>query len=108
MNKLLSSLSVAVIAGAVCITPSQAEDVEIPGFASQGYKKSSNGNQNPVSARAAGSFNFNDFGINYCKHLSPELRVGMHLFAQIRCNLGKDVVTVDWAYCDYRYHDWLG
>jgi len=108
MNKLLSSLSVAVIAGAVCITPSQAEDVEIHGFASQGYIKSSNGNQYPVSDSADGSFNFNDFGINFSKQLSPELRVGMQLFAQSRGNLGKDVVTVDWAYGDYRYQDWLG
>src|SRR3569832_1240775 len=108
MNKLLSSLSVAVIAGAVCITPSQAEDVEIHGFASQGYIKSSNGNQYPVSDSADGSFNFNDFGINFSKQLSPELNVSRQLFAQSRCNLGKDVVTVDWAYGDYRYQDWLG
>src|SRR3569833_779458 len=108
MNKLLSSLSVAVIAGAVCFSLCFAVVVVFHGFASQGYIKSSNGNQYPVSDSADGSFNFNDFGINFSKQLSPELRVGMQLFAQSRGNLGKDVVTVDWAYGDYRYQDWLG
>src|SRR3569623_1455451 len=109
MKKLLSSISAALIAGAALTTPVYAaDDVEIHGFASQGYIKSSNGNQYPVSDSADGSFNFNDFGINFSKQLSPELRVGMQLFAQSRGNLGKDVVTVDWAYGDYRYQDWLG
>src|SRR3569623_2709201 len=109
MKRLLSSISAALIAGAALTTAGYAaDDGEIDGFASQGYIKSSNGNQYPVSDSADGSFNFNDFGINFAKKLSPDLRGGLHLFAQNRGNLGKDVVTVDWAYGDYRYQDWLG
>src|SRR3569623_641000 len=104
MKKLLSSISAALIAGAALTTPGyEADDVEIHGFASQGYIKSSNGNQYPVSDSADGSFNFNDFGINFAKKLAPYLRVCFELFAQNRGYLGKDVVSVDCAYGDYRF-----
>lgn len=112
MKKLLSSVSVAVLAGAACVLSVQAQandgDVEIHGFASQGYIKTTEENLYPVGNSGEGSFNFNDFGINFTKRLTPDLRVGLQLFAQDRGNFGNDNITLDWAYGDYRYQDWLG
>lgn len=112
MKNFLSSFSVAAIAGAVCIVlnPVHAADadVEIHGFASQGYIKTTEENEYPVGNSGQGSFNFNDFGINFTKRLAPDLRVGLQLFAQDRGNFGNDTITLDWAYGDYRYQDWLG
>lgn len=34
--------------------------------------------------------------------------MGMQLFAFDRGNYGRDKVTIDWAYGDYRVNDWLG
>src|SRR3569832_1060973 len=111
MNKALSSLSIAMIASAIFapVVPAHAEsDVEIHGFVSQGYIKTTKENQYPVGNSGEGSYNFNDFGINFTRRLAPDLRVGLQLFAQDRGNFGNDNFTVDWAYGDYRYQDWLG
>ena len=111
MNKVLSSLSIAMIASAVFapVVPAHADaDVEIHGFVSQGYIKTTKENQYPVGNSGEGSYNFNDFGINFARRVAPRLRVGLQLFAQDRGNFGNDKITVDWAYGDYRHKDWLG
>lgn len=82
--------------------------VDIHAFVSQGFVQTTKENNFPVSNSGQGSFNFNEFGINFGKQLTPDLRVGMQLFAQDRGSYGKDEVTIDWAYGDYRYADWLG
>jgi hypothetical protein len=86
----------------------EVEGVEIHGFLSQGFIKTTKENGFPVSDSGDGSFKFNDFGINFSKQLTPALRVGLQLFAFDRGTYGKDKVTLDWAYGDYRYADWLG
>ena len=86
----------------------ELEGVEIHGFLSQGYIKTTKENGFPVIDSGQGSFKFNDFGINFSKQLTPALRVGMQLFAFDRGTYGKDKVTLDWAYGDYRLTDWLG
>ena len=106
---LAAFLTVAV--GFGCAGLSQAAElggVDIHAFASQGFIQSTTQNNFPVGNSGQGSFNFNEFGINFSKQITPELRVGMQLFAQDRGNYGKDEVTLDWGYGDYRYADWLG
>lgn len=111
MNKLLTTL-VGLAAGlAFSTTPVHAMDlggVEIHGFISQGFIQTTKENTFPVSNSGQGSFNFNDFGINFSKELGEGLHVGMQLFAFDRGTYGKDKVTLDWAYGDYRLNDWLG
>ena len=74
------------------------DGVQIHGFLSQGYVKSTKQNNFPVSNSGQGSFNFNDFGINFSKELTPDLHVGLQLSAFDRGSYGKDEVTIDWAY----------
>src|SRR3569833_1661158 len=89
--------------------PAHADaDVEIFGFVSQGYIKTTKENQYPVGISGEGSYIFIDFGINFARRVAPRLRVGLLLFAQDRGNFGNDNITVDWAYGDYRHKDWLG
>lgn len=109
-KRFVSTVSAAVLVASISVAPpSVAEnDIEIHGFVSQGFIKTTEENEYPVGNSGEGSFNFNDFGINFSKRLSPELRVGLQLFAQDRGNFGNDTITVDWAYGDYRYRDWLG
>jgi hypothetical protein len=83
-----------------------AEKVAIHGFVSQGYMKSSDNNF--FGSTKDGTFDFNEFGLNFSTELTDELRVGMQLFARRLGYLGSDGVIIDWAYGDYRFEDWLG
>src|SRR5512138_2960611 len=110
MNKLLTMVTVLTVE-LLCSSAAQAMDaagVEIHGFASQGFIQTSKDNNFPVSNSGKGSFNFNDFAINFAKEVGPGLRVGVQLLAMDRGSYGKDKVTLDWAFGDYRIYDWLG
>lgn len=82
--------------------------VEVHGFASQGYIKTSPENNFPVSNSGRGSFQFNDFAVNFAKEVAPGLRAGLQLLAMDRGSYGRNQVTLDWAFGDYRPFDWLG
>src|SRR3569623_224728 len=43
-----------------------------------------------------------------CRDRQQIGRVGQQLFEQDRGNFGNETITLDWAYGDYRYQDWLG
>jgi hypothetical protein len=82
--------------------------VDVHGFISQGFVKTTKENNFPVTNSGKGSFNFNDFGINFAKELTDDLHMGMQLFAFDRGSYGRDQITLDWAFGDYRLKDWLG
>lgn len=110
-NLLIAVLAITVGFSFFAATTVQAMEfggVEIHGFASQGFIQTTKENNFPVSNSGKGSFNFNDFGINFSKQLTPDLRIGLQLLAMDRGNYGKDKITLDWAYGDYRLKDWLG
>jgi hypothetical protein len=82
--------------------------VQIHGFLSQGYVKTTKENNFPVTNSGEGSLDFNDAGINFSKDLTEDFHVGMQLFAFDRGSYGKDKIILDWAFGDYRFKDWLG
>lgn len=93
-------------------SPALAEDaalepaVDIHGFVSQGFIKSTDNNYLGPSAR--GSFEFTEVGINFTRTLTDDLRVGMQVFAHDLGTLGNYTPTFDWFYIDYHFRDWLG
>jgi hypothetical protein len=111
MHHGFASISLILVASAVAsaadIDAGQAGNISIHGFASQGALKSSDNNYlSPDSKR--GTANFNEFGLAVSDHVNDQLSVGMQLFARSLGDEGKDTVTLDWAYGDYRWKDWLG
>ncbi len=84
----------------------QVDGIQIHGFISQGYLKSSDNNF--LGRTAEGTFEFNEVGLNFSTELTDNLRVGMQFFARDLGYLGNDNIVVDWAYGDYRYFDWFG
>ncbi len=56
-------------------------EVDIHGFISQGYIKSSEYNY-IVSDSEDGSFQFNEFGINFTSNLTDDIHMGMQLIAR--------------------------
>jgi hypothetical protein len=84
----------------------QSDALQIHGFISQGFMVSDENNF--LGKTEDGTFEFNEFGINFSTELSNEFHVGLQLFARDLGYLGNDEVTVDWAYGDYRWKNWLG
>jgi hypothetical protein len=111
VKKLMTTISASaavLILFAATVSAMDLGGVDIHGFVSQGFVKTTKENNFPVTNSGQGSFNFNDFGINFAKALTDDLHVGMQLFAFDRGSYGKDKITLDWAFGDYRFKDWLG
>lgn len=101
---LLTSLSVPAHAQLVPEVGEQA--LEVHGFVSQGFIKTTNNNYLAKSER--GSFEFVEAGVNFTKPLSDQLRVGLQLFARDLGPTGNYRPQFDWFYFDYRVADWFG
>lgn len=79
--------------------------IDVHGFASQGYMRTSDNNYLGNSHK--GSFEFNEVGINFQKELMENLRVGVQLFARDLGTQGNNEVEIDWALLDYHWRTWL-
>jgi len=111
MKKYLCLL-IALFLLMVSHIPSYAAEIEslgvdIHGFVSQGFLKSTSYNYLANDANR-GSFQFNEMGINFGKQVTDNLRIGAQLFARDLGDVANNKVTLDWAYGDYRFKDWLG
>lgn len=91
---------------ALLSTPLAAMDaggVQIHGFASQGYLYTPGDNTfvSPNS-NSGGTFDFNEFAVNFSATPVERLRVGAQLFANTFGKYGKDKVQLDWGYGEYQ------
>lgn len=84
------------------------KNVDIHGFISQGYMKSTDNNEYMVYGTDDGTFQFNEIGINFSTSVSDILRIGTQLMAYDLGQLGNDEVIVDWAYADFSFREYLG
>jgi hypothetical protein len=85
---------------------SMGGDVDIHGFISQGYMKSTNNNF--FAETEEGTSEFSEVGFNLGTDVSDKLHLGIQIFARKLGEFGKGDVEIDWAYGDYRWKDWLG
>jgi hypothetical protein len=81
--------------------------VQIHGFISQGFLYTDTYNYLATDT-TDGSFEYNEMGINFGKQLTDKLRIGVQLFSRDLGDVANNKVTVDWAYADYRWRDYLG
>ncbi|RMD82439.1 MAG: hypothetical protein D6820_03710, partial [Lentisphaerae bacterium] len=81
-------------------------NLEIHGFISQGYMKSSANDY--LGDSDDGTFENRELGLNFLSYLSPELRVGLQLMSYDLGYEGNNKVQIDWAYLDYMWKTWLG
>jgi len=107
IKRLTPMIAAVVLAALPSASLAQGDDVQVHVFVSQGYAKSTSSND-VMKGTGDGTFNFNEFGFNLQKQVTPRLRIGMQLFAQARGDVGKDAPTIDWALGDYRLRDWTG
>jgi hypothetical protein len=80
--------------------------IQVHGFVSQGFIKST-GNDYLTSSKR-GSFEFSELGINFTSQLTDKLRFGVQFFAHDLGPIGNYSAKADWYYLDYRWRDWLG
>jgi hypothetical protein len=105
-------LRVAFAVASVCLliaAPSamaQIGDIDVHGFASQGYMGSTT--YNYLTPSKEGSWAMSEYAINVGSDLSDQLRIGVQFFARNLGDVGGNEVTVDWAFGDYHKYDWLG
>lgn len=83
-----------------------SHNVQIHGFLSQGYLES-DANQYFAGTRE-GTFQFNEFALNFSTDLTDRLRAGLQLFSRDLGDEGNNELVLDWAYADYRWKDWFG
>ncbi|MBU0994399.1 MAG: hypothetical protein KJ737_18050 [Proteobacteria bacterium] len=83
-----------------------AGNVDIHGFVSQGYLRSSDNNF--LNDSNKGSFEFNEMGINFGYDTGSDVTVGAQLFARDLGDFGNDKVSVAWAFGDYKWKSWMG
>jgi hypothetical protein len=81
--------------------------VEVHAFVGQGFLLTKDNNYIDGNS-SHGTVQLSDVGLNVTKTMGDKLRFGMQLFAQDFGTSGTYVPTVDWAYGDYRFTDWLG
>jgi hypothetical protein len=101
-------LLAALLVGAHGNAQEDPSALQVHGFVSQGYIKTTKNNFLASSARAQGSFDFTEVGINFTKPLGDKLRIGIQVFAHDLGPLGNYAPQLDWYYVDYRFFDWLG
>ena len=83
--------------------------VDFHGFLSQGYLKSSEGcNFYAESGDSDGSFEFTEYGVNAGMDATDRIRIGMQVYGRNLGDMGDYEPTLDWAFVDYRFQDWIG
>jgi len=100
-----------LVACTLCSTiPASAEllgDIQLHGFASQGYLKSTTYNY-LADSTMDGSSEIQEYAFNLSTQVNDDLRVGMQVFARDLGPLGNNELELDWAFGDYRWSDRLG
>ena len=83
------------------------DDLQIHGFATQGFLFSSNNNYLTMRS-SAGSLQWTEGALSINDPLSDRLRIGMQLHMFQMGQIGGPDVRIDWASGDYRFGDSLG
>jgi hypothetical protein len=83
-------------------------DVQIHGFATQGFVHTNENNWLTMNTSDFGSGEFSDFGVNASTQVTDKFRIGAQLYDRNLGGLGKWYPTLDWAYGQYRFTPWFG
>jgi hypothetical protein len=83
-------------------------DVQVHGFASQGYVKTDGNNWLTMKTGDAGSGQFTDFGGNASVQITNKFRIGAQIYDRQLGQLGKWHPQLDWAVATYTFKPWLG
>ena len=103
---LSKTLMTTALLGACSIGSLAAQEVEIHGFASVGFLKSDENNY--LGQSKDGSFQFNEFGLNFRAEIDDKTSAGIQLFSRDLGELGNNEILIDWAFLDHSINDMVG
>jgi hypothetical protein len=83
------------------------ENIQIHGFATQGFLFSSNNNYLTMPS-SSGSLQWTEGALNVTDHLGDNLRFGIQVHMYQMGQIGGPNLLVDWASGDYKFNDRLG
>jgi hypothetical protein len=83
-------------------------DVQIHGFATQGFVHTNENNWLTMETTNVGSGEFSDFGANASTQITDNLRIGAQFYDRNLGGIGKWYPTLDWAYAQYKFKSWFG
>jgi hypothetical protein len=83
-------------------------EVQIHGFASQGFVHTDENNWLTMNTSHVGSGEFSDVGLNASMQVSDKFRVGVQGFDRELGKLGEWHPSLDWGFADYKFRKWLG
>ena len=109
MKRSVIIILIAVLAIALFVPRSWATEamgVDIHGFISQGFLQTTDNNF--IADSEDGSFEFNEVGINFGKDMTNRLRFSLQFFARDFGATDNSEITIDYAYGDYFFKNWLG
>ncbi|MCB9494779.1 MAG: hypothetical protein H6681_04990 [Desulfobacteraceae bacterium] len=106
MKKIYFFITLIFVFSASGISAYEFGNIDIHGFLSQGYMWTSDNDY--LAETESGTFQFNEYGLNLSTDLTDNLRFGLQFFGRDLGKTGNDELSLDWAYLDYRYRDWLG
>lgn len=84
----------------------ELEDINVHGFISQGYLRTTENNF--MAETKDGTLEFNEMGINFSTNLTNRLHLGVQFFAYDLGDEGNDEIGFDWAFADYHWRNELG
>jgi len=106
---------VRLLVGFACVSTLYAQefqlfnhDVQVHGFASQGYVHTDGNNWLTMNSAGAGSGLFTDFGGNASVQITDKFRIGAQIYDRDLGQLGKWRPQLDWAVATYKFKPWFG
>jgi hypothetical protein len=107
MNRMLVG-AMALALGAIPVTAQSLDDlnIQIHGYATQGFVYSTQNNWNSMET-SDGSPSWTEAVFNVTSQPAPKLRVGIQARYSLLGNYGNDI-TLDWASADYKFNDKFG
>ncbi len=104
---LRTLLTLVVLVGAASGSAFDLGEIEIHGFATQSYIKTTGNNTFSLHS-IDGSPDWFEAGVNFSSEPVEGLRIGVQLYARELGEQGNGDVKIDWAMGDYRWRDELG
>ena len=83
-------------------------NIQVHGFASQGYVYTSGNNWLTMTTNGDGSAGFTEMGLNMSTDVTDRLRIGAQVYDRNLGKLSQYHPEIDWAMLDYQFKPWFG
>jgi hypothetical protein len=107
MKRLITAFAFLAASLPLCAQGFDGQDIQIHGFATQGFLVSNNNNYLGMNTRN-GSAGWTEAAVNINDNVTNKLRAGIQLHYTRLGSFGGEDVSIDWAMGDYKINRYLG